>query len=67
MINRWIKRVGIGLFLCIGTVLVVIAILMVMAARFNGIWKMDAHGLCLKAHFGIVKAYAVTDSSDTRE
>jgi carboxyl-terminal processing protease len=65
LINRWIKRVGIGLFVCIGTVLVVIAILMVMAARFNGIWKMDAHGLCLKADFGIVKAYAVTESSYT--
>lgn len=37
-----------------------------MAARFNGIWKMEAYGLCLNADKGIVKAYVVTEKSYTR-
>lgn len=39
---------------------------MVMAARFNGIWKIEAYGLCMNANLGIVKAYGVTENSYTR-
>ena len=64
--KKWIKRVGIGLCVCTGIIFLTIVILMVMAARFNGIWKTEAYGLCLNADQGIVKAYAVTENSYTR-
>jgi hypothetical protein len=64
--KKWIKRVGISLCLCTGIIFTTIVILMVMAAKFNGIWKMEAYGLCLNADQGMVKAYVVTEKSYTR-
>lgn len=64
--NKWVKSIEIGLCVCTGVIVIFIAVLMVMAARFNGIWKMEAYGLCIKANLGIVKAYSVTENSYTR-
>jgi carboxyl-terminal processing protease len=66
LMKKWVKRIGIGLSICTGIIFITIVILMVMAARFNGIWKMEAYGLCLNADKGIVKAYVVTEKSYTR-
>lgn len=64
--KKWVKIVGAGLCVCVGIIFFTIVILMVMAARFNGIWKTEAYGLCLDADQGMVKAYAVTENSYTR-
>ena len=64
--KKWIKKIGIGLCVCTGIIFLIIVLLMIMAVRFNGIWKTEAYGLCLKANQGIVRAYAVTENSYTR-
>lgn len=66
MMMKWIKRVGIGISICIGILLITIVTLMVMATRFNGIWKLEAYGICIDARQGIVKTYIVTENSYTR-
>ncbi len=66
MVKKWIMGVGIGLSVCAGIIILSIVILVILASRFNGIWKLEAYGLCLKTDKGIVKAYVVTENSYTR-
>jgi Periplasmic protease len=64
--GKWFKKLGIVLCALVGIVFLTVVILIVMSVRFNGIWKMEAYGLCLKADQGYVKAYTVTENSYTR-
>lgn len=46
----------------LGILLIAVGVLMIMAARYNGIWKMEGYGLCFKMKAGIVKVYEVTEN-----
>lgn len=50
----------------LGIILVSFIILVVLASKYNGLWKIEPYGLCLKANFGFVKVYQITDSTVTR-
>lgn len=54
--GRWI-----GLTLVIGATIAIAGVLMLMAARYNGVWKTEGYGLCIKAKHGIVRVYSVTE------
>ncbi len=41
-------------------------VLVFMAFRYNGKWKMEAYGFCFDINGGVVKAYEVTDKHYTR-
>lgn len=56
-----IRGIWIGLALVIGAALVAVGVLMLMATRYNGVWKTEGYGLCIEANYGIVRVYTVTE------
>jgi C-terminal processing protease CtpA/Prc len=49
----------------IGVAIIIAGILMYMASRYNGMWKTEGYGLCLKINYGIVRVYSVTENHYT--
>ncbi len=59
---KLIKKLLKVLTLVVGAIIIIVGVLMVMASKYNGIWSTEGYGLCLKANFGIVKMYGVTNN-----
>ena len=48
--------------LVVGAILIIVGAIMIKGSRYNGVWKTEGYGLCIKANFGIVKVYRVTNN-----
>lgn len=60
------KGVVVSLAAIVIIALLVGAVLIIMAVRYNGIWKLEAYGFCYDFKGGIAKAYEVTDNHYAR-